>query len=65
MAEGREPVAWAGRRAVVTFPEHVDGSNVAQVREQLLTVFRGGAAVASIRRRNFVSLLLFPSRRSV
>jgi anti-anti-sigma factor len=45
MAEGREPVAWAGRRAVVAFPEHVDESNAAQIREQLLAVFDNGAAV--------------------
>lgn len=40
-----EPAAWAGRRAVVTFPEHVDGSNAAQIREQLLAAFDNGAAV--------------------
>ena len=45
MVEGKEPVAWAGRRAVVAFPEHVDMSNAAQIREQLLAVFDRGAAV--------------------
>jgi anti-anti-sigma factor len=45
MAKGREPAAWAGRRAVVAFPEHVDASNAAQIREQLLAVFDNGAAV--------------------
>jgi anti-anti-sigma factor len=45
MADGKEPVRWAGRAAVVTFPEHVDVSNAAQIREQLLAVFDGGAAV--------------------
>ena len=45
MAEDTEPVAWAGRRCVVTFPEHVDGSNAAQIREQLLAAFDNGAAV--------------------
>ncbi len=45
MAEGKEPVAWAGRRAVVAFPEHVDISAAVQIREQLLAVFDGGAAV--------------------
>jgi anti-anti-sigma factor len=45
MAEGMEPVAWAGRRAVVAFPEHVDASNAGQIREQLLAVFDRGAAV--------------------
>jgi hypothetical protein len=32
MAVGKEPVAWAGRPAVVAFPEHVDMSNAAQIR---------------------------------
>jgi len=45
MAEGIEPVAWAGRPAVVTLPEYVDGSNAAQIREQLLAAFDNGAAV--------------------
>ena len=45
MAKSKEPVAWAGRRAVVAFPEHVDESNAAQIREQLLAVFDNGAAV--------------------
>ena len=38
-------MAWAGRRAVVAFPEHVDESNATQIREQLLAVFDSGAAV--------------------
>jgi len=45
MAEGREPVAWAGRRAVVAFPEHVGESDAARIREQLLAVLEDGAAV--------------------
>jgi anti-anti-sigma factor len=45
MAESREPVAWPGRRVVVAFPEHVDASNAAQIRAQLLAVFDNGAAV--------------------
>jgi anti-anti-sigma factor len=45
MEEGVEPVAWAGLRAVVTFPEHVDVSNAAEIREQLLAAFDRGAAV--------------------
>ena len=45
MAEGIEPVAWADQRAVVAFPEHVDVSNAAQIREQLLAAFDRGAAV--------------------
>jgi anti-anti-sigma factor len=42
MAEGVES---AGRRAVVTFPAYVDGSNAAQIREQLLAALDNGAAV--------------------
>jgi anti-anti-sigma factor len=45
MAEGMEPAAWAGQRAVVAFPEHVDESNASQIGEQLLAVFDHGAAV--------------------
>ena len=45
MAEDKEPVAWAGRRAMVVFPEHVDMSNAAQIGEQLLAAFDRGAAV--------------------
>jgi anti-anti-sigma factor len=39
------PVQWTGRQAVVTFPEHVDASNVGQIREQLLGVVNRGARV--------------------
>ena len=45
MVDGEDPVAWAGQRAVVAFPEHVDMSNAAQIREQLLAVFDRGVAV--------------------
>jgi anti-anti-sigma factor len=45
MAEGKQQVTWTGRRAVVAFPEHVDMSNAAQIRQHLLAVFDGGAAV--------------------
>jgi len=45
MVEDMERAAWAGRRAVVAFPERVDGSNVVQVRDELLAVFDRGAAV--------------------
>jgi anti-anti-sigma factor len=45
MAKGSEPAAWAGQRAVVVFPEHVDVSAAAQVGEQLLAAFDRGAAV--------------------
>jgi anti-anti-sigma factor len=38
-------VAWTGQRAVVVFPEHVDMSTAAQIREELLGVFDRGAAV--------------------
>jgi anti-sigma B factor antagonist len=39
------PVQWAGRQAVVTLPEHIDVTNVAQLREQLLSLINRGAAV--------------------
>ena len=45
MAEGKELAAWAGQRAVVAFPEHVDVATAAQVGEQLLAAFDRGAAV--------------------
>jgi hypothetical protein len=45
MAVSKEPVAWTGWRAVVALPEHVDRSNAAQIREQLLAVFDRGAVV--------------------
>jgi len=45
MADGMEPAAWAGQRAVVVFPEHVDVSAAAHVGEQLLAAFDRGAAV--------------------
>jgi anti-anti-sigma factor len=45
MPEDAFPVEWAGRQAVVTLPEHIDVSNVAQLREQLLSVINRGAAV--------------------
>lgn len=45
MAEGMQPVEWDGRRAVVKFPGHVNGSNAAGIRDQLLAVFDIGAAV--------------------
>jgi hypothetical protein len=44
MAEGTEPVASAGRRAVVEFPEHIGVADAAQAGEQLLAAFDGGAA---------------------
>jgi anti-anti-sigma factor len=45
MAEDAFPVEWTGRQAVVTLPEHIDVSNVAELRERLLSVINRGAAV--------------------
>jgi anti-anti-sigma factor len=45
MPEDAFPVEWTGQQAVVTFPEHIDVSNVARLREQLLSVINRGAAV--------------------
>jgi len=39
------PVEWTGRLAIVAFPEHVDISNVGQLRDRLLAVINRGAAV--------------------
>jgi anti-anti-sigma factor len=39
------PVAWMGRLAVVAFPDHVDISNVGQLRDRLLSVINRGPAV--------------------
>ena len=45
MAEHAFPVQWAGRQAVMTLPEHIDASNVSQIRGQLLALVNQGAAV--------------------
>ena len=45
MADGGFPVGWTGRLAIVTLPEHVDVSDSAQLRDQLLAVINHGAAV--------------------
>ena len=45
MPDDQFPVRWMGRRAVVEFPAHVDVSNVAQLRDRLLSVINRGAAV--------------------
>jgi anti-anti-sigma factor len=45
MPDGEFPVSWTGRQALVTLPEHVDVSNVARFREQLLSVINRGAVV--------------------
>jgi len=39
------PVRWEGQQAIVTAPEHIDVTNVAQLREQLLSLINRGAAV--------------------
>jgi anti-anti-sigma factor len=39
------PVEWTGRQAVVAFPDHVDVSNVGQLRDRLLSVINRGAVV--------------------
>jgi hypothetical protein len=36
------PVRWAGRRAVVALPEHMDVSNAGQIGEELLSVIGCG-----------------------
>jgi anti-sigma B factor antagonist len=36
-------VMWAGRRVVVTLPDHIDVSNAGRVREELLSVLSRGA----------------------
>lgn len=45
MLDDAFPVEWTGRQAVVLLPEHIDVSNVGQIREQLLSVINRGAAV--------------------
>ncbi len=37
------PVQWAGRRAVVTLPEHIGAANAGQIRGELLAVINRGA----------------------
>jgi anti-anti-sigma factor len=37
------PVQWAGPRAVIALPEHIDVSNAGQIREELLSVINRGA----------------------
>ena len=39
------PVKWTGRQAIVSFPGHVDISNVDQLRDRLLSVINRGATV--------------------
>ena len=44
MFEDIYPVEWTGRQAAVTLLEHVDVSNVSQIREELLSVINRGAS---------------------
>ena len=39
------PTTWTGRRVIVSFPGHVDVSNVDQLRDRLLSVINRGATV--------------------
>jgi anti-anti-sigma factor len=39
------PVKWAAQQAIVAVPEHIDVTNVAQFREQLLSLINRGAEV--------------------
>jgi anti-anti-sigma regulatory factor len=43
MLESSGTVQWAGRKAAVTLPEHVDVSNAGQIREDLLSAINRGA----------------------
>jgi anti-anti-sigma factor len=45
MPDDQFPVQWMGQRAIVAFPGQVDVSNVAQLRDRLLSVINRGAAV--------------------
>ena len=45
MPEDTCPVQWTGGQAVGTLPQHIDGSNADQIREQLLWIINRGAAV--------------------
>lgn len=45
MGDDPFPVEWTGRQAVVAFPDHVDVSNVGQLRDRLLSVINRGAVV--------------------
>ncbi len=45
MIENTCQVNWTGRRAVVRLPDHIDGSNADQIREQLLWIINRGAAI--------------------
>ena len=44
MTDGIDRVTWSGRRAVVTFPEHVGGPDAVLLEEQLVGALGQGAA---------------------
>jgi anti-anti-sigma factor len=41
--DGRYPVQWQGRQAVVTLPDYIDASNASQIGEELHSLINGGA----------------------
>jgi anti-anti-sigma factor len=43
MREDIDPVQGAGQQAVVALPGHMDASNAGKIREELLSVIKGGA----------------------
>lgn len=43
MGEDIDPVRWAGQRAVVALPVHMNAASAGQIREELLSVINGGA----------------------
>lgn len=43
MPETTCPVRWTGRQALITLPEHIDGSNAGPLRASLLSVMSQGA----------------------
>jgi anti-anti-sigma factor len=45
MPDDQFPVEWAGRRATVEFPAHIDVANAGRLRDRLLSVINRGAAV--------------------
>ena len=44
MREDIDSVPWAGQRAVVALPVHMDASNAGQIHRELLSVINGGSA---------------------
>ena len=45
MPDDQFPVEWAGRQAIIAFPERIDVSNVDLLRDRLLSVINRGPAV--------------------